>query len=101
MADFTKAARLADLPPGTCRMVEVSGKQVAVVNAGGALHALDDVCPHAGGPLSEGSVGEGKVTCPWHGWQFDLKTGAHCGKAQAKVRTYAVKSDGEDVLIEV
>ncbi|MDO8730806.1 MAG: non-heme iron oxygenase ferredoxin subunit [Candidatus Omnitrophota bacterium] len=102
MSRFLKAASLSDLPPGAATLVEIEGKEVALFNQGGTVYALDNTCPHAGGPLAEGTVGEGKVECPWHGACFDLKTGASSSPlAPRGVRAYPVRVNGADVEIEL
>jgi nitrite reductase (NADH) small subunit len=72
---FYPVAKLEDLPPGTCRSVEILEFGIALFNHGGDIYALDNTCPHAGGPLGEGSVEGELVECPWHGWKFHIKTG--------------------------
>ncbi|MBM3465321.1 MAG: Rieske (2Fe-2S) protein [Armatimonadetes bacterium] len=71
-----KRIPLADLPPGEGRTIEVDNQVIAVFNVGGQIHAMDGICPHAGGPLGDGYLDGNLVTCPWHGWQFDVTTGA-------------------------
>jgi nitrite reductase/ring-hydroxylating ferredoxin subunit len=56
--------------------VEVDGRAIALFRVAGAIHAVEDTCLHAGGPLSEGALDGPTVTCPWHGWQYDVTTGA-------------------------
>jgi len=70
-------AAVDDLPPGNAREAVVGGEMVAVFNVDGEFYALDGVCPHQGGPLGQGSLSGTTVTCPWHGWQFDVTTGKH------------------------
>jgi nitrite reductase (NADH) small subunit len=66
----------ADLcPPGSSREVVVGEQVVALFNVEGSFYALDGICPHQGGPLGEGELTGCIVTCPWHGWQFDVGTG--------------------------
>ena len=102
MSRFLKAVSLADLPPGAATVVEIEGKEVALFHQDGAVYALDNGCPHAAGPLAEGTVEEGKVECPWHGAQFDLKTGASSSPLAPKgVRAYPVRVNGGDVEIEI
>ena len=102
MAKLVKIAETKNLGPGQAAAVEVEGQRVAVFNVGGTLYALDDTCPHAGGPLSEGQVEGDKVTCPWHGADFDLKTGAVlCPPSFEGVRSYKVVVEGIDIKIEV
>src|SRR5467141_680620 len=102
MSRLVKVAETKNLTPGKAAAVELEGNRIAVFNCGGAFFAIDDTCPHAGGPLSEGSVEGGKVTCPWHGADFDLKTGAVLGPpACENVRAYKVVVEGNDLRVEV
>ena len=72
---FITVANLADLTPGMCRSVELKDIGLALFNVGGEIYALENTCPHAGGPLGEGTLEEEVVTCPWHGWKFNVRTG--------------------------
>jgi len=102
MTKLIKVAETKDLPTGQAAAFDVEGNRIAVFNCGGAFFAIDDTCPHAGGPLSEGSVEGCKVTCPWHGADFDLKTGAVLGPpAFEGVRAYKVVVEGNDLRVEV
>ena len=67
MAGFVKAAKTDEVAPGQGKMVEVSGKKIALFNVEGSFHAIDDTCTHRGGPLSEGSLEGNQVTCAGHG----------------------------------
>ncbi|MCC7015152.1 MAG: Rieske 2Fe-2S domain-containing protein [Planctomycetes bacterium] len=74
---------------------ELGRSTLAVFDVAGRLYALDDACPHSGGPLSEGQVQEGTLTCPWHGARFDLASGRAVGEWQCPaVRVYAVREHG-------
>jgi nitrite reductase/ring-hydroxylating ferredoxin subunit len=76
MPELITVANVADVPAGQGRVVEAGGRQIAVFNVDGCFYAIDNTCIHRGGPLGEGEV-EGKiVTCPWHGWRYDVTTGA-------------------------
>lgn len=66
-----------DVPPGGSAEVVADGRIFAVYNVDGRFHVLDGICPHAGGPLGKGMLQGCVVTCPWHGWQFDVTTGQH------------------------
>lgn len=102
MAKLIKIAETKDLAAGRAAAFDVEGKRIAVFNVDGAYYAIDDTCPHADGPLSEGEVAGGKVTCPWHGAEFDLKTGAAlCPPAFEGVKAYKVVVEGNDIKIEV
>ena len=74
---YIDAAKLSDLPPGSCLSVDLddTGRGIALFNVGGELFALDNTCPHAGGPLGEGTLQGDLVRCPWHGWRFNVRTG--------------------------
>jgi nitrite reductase (NADH) small subunit/3-phenylpropionate/trans-cinnamate dioxygenase ferredoxin subunit len=98
-----KAATLSQLPPGVGLAVEVEGRRLALFRIDGQIHAIDDLCPHAGGPLSAGHVVDGVVMCPWHGWRFRLADGvwADAPKSGLNVRCYRAVQEGEDVWIEV
>jgi nitrite reductase/ring-hydroxylating ferredoxin subunit len=102
MAKLVKIAETKDLPAGKAAAFDVEGNRIAVFNVGGSFYAIDDTCPHAGGPLSEGQVSDGKVTCPWHEADFDLKTGAVLAPpAFEGVKSYRVVVEGNDVKVEV
>lgn len=100
MPEYIKAAKKSDIPAGTGKRVEIAGQKVAVFNVGGAFYAISDTCAHRGGPLSEGTLEGSTVTCPWHGWSYDVNTGAAVHQA-ASVAAYPLKLEGEDVLVAV
>ena len=75
MTDFEAVARADEIAPGTGRQVFVRGRAVAVFNVDGAFYAMDGVCLHRGGPVGEGDLEGTIVTCPWHGFQYDVTTG--------------------------
>jgi NAD(P)H-dependent nitrite reductase small subunit len=100
MADFVKVATVDEVAPGAGRCVEVGGRQIALFNVGGTIHAIDNVCPHRGGPLAEGDLDGTAVTCPWHAWQFDVTTGQSLTD-DLVVERYEVKVEGGDVFVGV
>jgi nitrite reductase (NADH) small subunit len=100
MASFVKVAAAGDIAPGAGVCVEVGGRQVAVFNVDGAFYAIDNTCPHRGGPLAEGELEGTAVTCPWHAWQFDLKTGESLTDDSRVDRFDVQVSDGQ-VLVAV
>jgi nitrite reductase/ring-hydroxylating ferredoxin subunit len=102
MATFVTVARTDELAPGQGKLVEVNHKRLALFNVEGRYFAIDDVCPHRGGPLSEGELEGGAVVCPWHGSMFDLATGRVTrSPATAGVATYDVRVEGEEIAIAV
>lgn len=74
-SNFYPVAKIEDLPPGTCQSIELQDHGIALFNLEGDIYALDNTCPHAGGPLGEGVVKGDLVECPWHEWKFHIKTG--------------------------
>jgi nitrite reductase (NADH) small subunit len=100
VASFIKVATVAEVPEGAGKTVEAAGKQIALFNAGGKFFAIDNTCKHRGGPLGEGELDGTTVTCPWHGWEYDIATGANLDDASIKLGCYPVKVEGDDILIE-
>ena len=93
---------VSELSPGEARAVEVGGRTIALFRREEGWYAIDNTCPHRGCPLAEGEVEKFLVTCPCHGSQFDIRTGAVVmPPALAPVRPYRVVVQGEDVQIEV
>lgn len=98
---FVKACSLAKLPPGAVTEASIGEERYAICNVGGAVYALSGTCPHRGGPLGQGAVNGDNITCPWHAWEFDCRTGANDYNPAVKVATFAVQVSGDDVLIDV
>ncbi|MDE2292815.1 MAG: Rieske 2Fe-2S domain-containing protein [Elusimicrobia bacterium] len=83
------------------KVVEVGGLRVALCNVEGTFYAVEDLCTHDDGPLGEGTLSDGRLTCPRHGAQFDARTGAAVRMpAVTPVRTFPVKVVGGDVVVE-
>ena len=94
-------AKLTDLPPGSCLSVDVNGIGVALCNVEGTIYALDNTCPHAGGPLGEGSLNGDMVQCPWHGWRYDVRTGERPENPDIKVACYSVRVQENLILVSI
>ena len=101
MAEYVKVAATADVAPGTGLVAEVNGQAIAVFNVDGTFYAMDNTCVHRGGPLGEGELEGEAVTCPWHGWQYNVKTGACITNPSAAVKCYQLKVEGTDVEVLV
>ena len=101
MSDFISVAKTSDLAPGEGKVVEAGGTSVALFNVDGDFHALDNTCLHQGGPLGEGLCEATTVTCPWHGWQYDVSTGDCLNAPGLAVDKYEVRVDGDDVQVKV
>lgn len=102
MAEFVRIASRDELPPpNEAREFDCGGgRMVCVANADGRYSAMDNVCLHRGGPLGQGTVANGKVVCPWHGWSFDAQTGEMTPGAGG-VSVFPLKIEGNDVLIKI
>src|SRR3984893_9106159 len=96
---FVRAVGVAEVPVGAIREVDVAGKVIAVANVAGQFHAIDNTCLHRGGPLGDGPL-EGKiVTCPWHGWQYDVTTGKIAQNPAVGVDCYPLEVRGEEIYV--
>jgi nitrite reductase/ring-hydroxylating ferredoxin subunit len=100
MADFEKVADVNDVPVGSMFQIEVDGEQVALANVDGQVYAFSGACTHRGGPLIEGDLDGEVVTCPWHGGQFNVRTGEVITMPPGEnIRTYPVQIEGNDVRV--
>lgn len=98
-AGRTKVASIGEVREGEPRVVDVEGRSIAVFNVAGQFYAIDNLCPHRGGPLGEGDV-EGKiVVCPWHAWRWDVTTGANANNPAVRVACYAVTVEGGNIFV--
>jgi nitrite reductase/ring-hydroxylating ferredoxin subunit len=98
---FVKIASQFELPPmNQVKEFPCAGKTICVANVNGEISAMENTCLHRGGPLGQGVISGGKVVCPWHGWEWDPKTG-EARAPGAKVAVYRVKIEGGDVRIEI
>ena len=101
MPEFVKVATLSDVSRGETTVIELDGHLICMAWIEGRLYAVEDDCTHVGGPLDEGDLEGPILTCPWHLAQFDMRTGRVVrGPAREDLRTYAVRVDGDDVLLE-
>lgn len=92
----------SDVPaPGTIKEFMAGGRFICVANVDGELYATDNTCPHWGGPLGQGSIKNGRIICPWHGWEYDPKTGKTPRKADVRLAVFKLKLDGNDLLVEI
>ena len=103
MAQFVKVgtkAEFEDLEGG--KLVEVSGQKIAMFILDGKYYAIENACPHRGGPLAEGMMAGDEVICPWHGSRFNIKTGAFLTPpARQGVKSFPVRVAGNDVEVEI
>jgi len=101
MAEFVKVASLSELPPGSAKVVEVLGKTIALFNVEGTIYATDNTCLHQGGPLGEGQLMGEVVICPWHQWEYNVRTGENVEDSSLKVATYPVQVEGSEIRVAV
>lgn len=99
MTGFVAVAKVTEVPPGSAKIVVVLGHPIALFNIGGAFHAVSNVCLHRGGPIGEGTLDGFVVTCPLHGWEYDVRTGKNLANPVARLRTYEVRVEGDEVLV--
>lgn len=100
MAEFVKVAEVGDVDEGELMAVEVDREPICLAKVDGVIYAFTDDCTHIGGPLNEGELDCEVLTCPWHGAQFDVRTGKVLrGPARQDIQTYPVQIEGESVLI--
>ncbi|MGH9778900.1 MAG: Rieske (2Fe-2S) protein [Candidatus Acidiferrales bacterium] len=99
MARFVKVAKVNEMPPGSAREFQADGRMIALFNVDGNFYAVDNTCLHRGGPLGQGTLEGEVVTCPWHGWQYNVKSGEAVFNEQIKVQCYEVKVEGDDICV--
>lgn len=99
MGDYKKALGISELQPGQATTVSIDGTEVALFNVDGKFYALTNVCGHRGGPLGEGDLSGEVVTCPWHGWEWNVTDGANVGNPTVRVKAYPAKVEGQDVMV--
>ena len=101
MPKFVRVAALQEIPEGQAKVVLVQDREIAIFHSGGAIHAVKNSCPHRGIGLDRGSVVNETLTCPGHGWQFDMKTGDCLDRPDVGVRCYRTEIRGNSVWVEV
>ena len=101
MATRVRVAESGEMNPGEGRVVEVEGRSIALFNVEGRYYAIDNGCPHRGGPLGEGDLDGAVVACPWHAWRWDVTTGANTNNPAVKVACYPVSEDAGGVFLQL
>ena len=101
MSRRVKIATVHDCAPGQAIEIVAEGRMIALFHIAGRFHALDGVCPHQGGPLGKGALSGCVVTCPWHGWQFDVTDGQHQFSPNVVQPAFAVHVEGDDVYVDL
>jgi nitrite reductase/ring-hydroxylating ferredoxin subunit len=101
MGDFVRVAGTGEITPGSGIVAEANGQSIALFNVDGTYYAVDNTCVHRGGPLGEGELEGDVVTCPWHAWQFNVKTGISVNNPSACVKSYQVQVEGTDIKVRL
>ena len=96
-----RVAGAGELGAGEARVVEANGRSIAVFNVDGAYYAIDNVCPHRGGPLGDGDLDGAVVACPWHAWRWDIRTGANVNNPAVAVACFPVRVEDGAIFVEV
>lgn len=98
---FLRAAKRDEIPTGTIREVRLGQRTIAVANVDGRFYAIDNTCLHRAGPLGKGKLAGSVVTCPWHGWTYEVTTGRVTFNPSMEVATYAVEERGEEIWVDL
>jgi nitrite reductase (NADH) small subunit len=101
MPQFVTVARVDDVPEEGGGVYQAAGREIALFRIGGQFYALDNVCPHRGGPLGEGIVSGTEIICPWHAWGFDVRTGKYTFDPELAVQTFEVRVQDGQIQIAV
>lgn len=101
MPRLVKIATIEEVGPGQKKLVEVDGSELLVCHALGAYYAISPICPHEDGPLQDGSLIGEIVTCPVHGYDFNVRTGECQFDSEYRVTTYPVKAEGADLYVQL
>jgi nitrite reductase (NADH) small subunit len=96
---FVKVAKEGELPEGGAMPVRVGERSIALFNVGGKYYATENTCQHLGGPLGEGSLKGSVVTCPWHSWQYDVRTGASFQSVSLFLKVFTVRVEGGEIYV--
>ena len=97
---LTTFAKVDDIKPGQVRVVTVKEKEVALFNVNGKFFAISNLCRHEGGPLCDGDLDGTVVTCPLHGWEYDITNGENHTEPEFTVKSYEVTVEGSDIKIK-
>jgi NAD(P)H-dependent nitrite reductase small subunit len=98
---FAPVGKVDDFTPGRGKMVHVNGRHVALFRLGDEFFALDNMCLHRGGPLCDGDIENDVVTCPWHFWSYEIRTGTMVQDPRVGVSKHEVRIDGEVISVRL
>ena len=98
---WCRIATVTECPPGSSLERVAAGQVVALFNVADEFYALDGVCPHQGGPLGKGQLNQCLLSCPWHGWQFDVRSGQNQVNVTINQPTFDVKVEQDCVYVNL
>lgn len=99
--NLIRVASASEIGPGTGRVVDAGGATLAIFNVDGQYLAVDNSCPHRGGPLGDGDLEGSIVRCPWHGWGWDVATGANVNNPAVRIACYPVTVEDGSLFVRV
>lgn len=99
--NFIPVAQVDEIPAGQGRVFKVHGKSVALFNVEGRFYAINNICPHEGGPLAKGRIKGHVVSCPWHDLQFDVRSGFGTDGGGYCVASYEVRINGDQICVRI
>ena len=101
VSEFVTVGRVDDFVPGGGRMVVVNGRHIALFRLDDGFFAIDNLCLHQAGPLCEGDIEGGVVTCPWHGWSYEIRSGTLVQDPRVGVSKHNTRIVGDDVQVQL
>lgn len=101
MSEWIEIATADECPPGTSVERVAGDRMIALANVDGRWHAIDGLCPHQGGPLGTGTLCGTVLTCPWHGWQFDVVTGRHTISPTMRQAVHEVREEAGRLYVRL
>ncbi len=101
MTQLVKVANASEVPAGKAKAVTANGTAIALYNVNGKFYATQNNCLHRGGPLGEGTLDNETITCPWHGWQYNVKDGQNKANPAIKLKLFRTEVKGEEIYVEV
>ena len=101
MTEFVTVGQISDFAPGRGHMVVVNGRHIALFRLDDGFFAIDNLCLHQAGPLCEGDIEGGVVTCPWHGWSYEIRSGTLVQDPRVGVSRHNTRIVGNDVQVQL
>jgi nitrite reductase/ring-hydroxylating ferredoxin subunit len=98
---MTFAAKVSEVPNWGKKVVTIEGTEVLLVNIKGVIYACENECPHQGSPMQGGIIKDDQLSCPRHGYRFDLKTGACSAFPEYTLKIYPIEIRGDDIFVSV